>query len=47
MSFFYGYKNKNDIETIGGLPTTGGEMTGDINMGNNKIITSADPTKNM
>ena len=45
MSFFYGYK-KDDIETIGGLPTTGGEMTGDINMGNNKIITSADPTEN-
>ena len=43
MSFFYGYK-KHDIETIGGLPTTGGEMTGDINMANNKIITSADPT---
>ena len=39
MSFFYGYKKQIDD-----LPTTGGEMTGDINMGNNKIIISSDPT---
>ena len=46
MSFFYGYENKNNIETIGGLPTTGGEMTGDINMNDNHIITSVDPIEN-
>ena len=46
MSFFYGYKEKHDIETIGGLATTGGEMTGDINMNDNHILTSADPTEN-
>ena len=44
MSCFYGYK-KHDIETIGGLPTTG-EMTGDINLGDNHIITSVDPLQN-
>ena len=45
MSLFYGYEKKN-IETIGGLPTTGGTMTGDIDMGSNHISTSADPTEN-
>ena len=45
MSLFYGYK-KNTVETIGGLPTTGGEMTGDLNMGSNHILTFADPTEN-
>ena len=43
MSLYYGYK-KEEIG-IGGLPTTGGEMTGDINMNDNHILTSADPTE--
>ena len=45
MSLFYGFK-KDTVETIGGLPTTGGEMKGDIDMGSNHILTSADPTEN-
>ena len=44
MSLYYGYK-KEEIG-IGGLPTTGGEMSGDINMQDNHILTSADPTEN-
>ena len=44
MSLFYGYK-KDTVETIGSLPTTGGEMTGDLNMNDNHILTSADPTE--
>ena len=43
MSLYYGYK-KQEIG-IGGLPTTGGEMTGDINMQDNHILTSVDPTQ--
>ena len=35
MSLFTGYDNI----TTGGLPTTGGTMTGNINMGSNHIIT--------
>ena len=46
MSLFYGYEKVNDNITTGGLPTTGGDMTGDINMGSNHIITSVDPTEN-
>ena len=45
MSLFYGYK-KDTVETIGGLPTKGGEMSGDINMQDNHILTSADPLQN-
>ena len=43
MSLYYGYK-KQEIG-IGGLLTTGGEMSGDINMQDNHILTSADPTQ--
>ena len=43
MSLYYGYK-KQGIG-IGDLPITGGEMSGDINMQDNHILTSADPTE--
>ena len=46
MSFFYGYEKVDDNITTGGLPTTGGDMTGDISMSSNIIITSVDPTEN-
>ena len=44
MSLYYGYKKQE--KGIGGLPTTGGEMTEDINIQDNHILTSADPTEN-
>ena len=44
MSLFYGYKKSTD--TTGGLPLSGGTMTGDIDMGTNYITTSSDPTQN-
>ena len=40
MSLFYGYEKVSDNIT------TGGTMTGNINMGSNHIITSVDPTEN-
>ena len=40
MSLFYGY------DVTGKLSTTGGDMTGDINMGSHHIITSVDPMAN-
>ena len=49
MSLFYGYKSKHESlknDVTGKLSTTGGYMTGDINMGSHHIITSVDPTKN-
>ena len=45
MSLFYGYKNVSDNKTTEGLPTTGGTMTGNINMGSNHIITSTNPAQ--
>ena len=48
MSLFYGYESKHESlksDVTGKLSTTGGDMTGDINMGSNHIITSVDPTK--
>ena len=45
MSLFYGYKKlKSDMS--GKRDTTGGEITRDINIGSNHILTSADPTQN-
>ena len=38
MSLYYGYKKQN-------LATTGGKMSGDINMQDNYILTSVDPTE--
>ena len=46
MSLFYGYENKHESDVTGKLSTTGGDMTGDINMGSHHIITSVDPTEN-
>ena len=46
MSLFYGYQKVNDSVTTGGLLTTGGTMTGNINMGYHHILTSSDPTAN-
>ena len=43
MSLFTGYEKVSN--TTGGLPTTGGTMTGNINMGSHHIITSVDPTQ--
>ena len=48
MSLFYGYESKNEClksDVTGKLSTTGGDMTGDINMGSDHIITSVDPTE--
>ena len=44
MSLFYGYKKP--LIKIGGLPLTGGTMTGDIDIQDNHISTSVDPTQN-
>ena len=46
MSLFYGYESKHESDVTGKLSTTGGDMTGDINMGSHHIITSVDPTEN-
>ena len=46
MSLFYGCENKYESDLIGKLSTTGGDITGDINIGSHHIITSADPTEN-
>ena len=43
MSFFYGYEEEKNID---GLSIKGGEMKGDINMNDNHIITSVDPSQN-
>ena len=45
MSFYYGYEKQN-AETIGGLSSSGGTIEGDIDMQDNHILTSADPTEN-
>ena len=49
MSLFTGYESKHESlksDVTGKLSTTGGDMTGDINMGSHHIITSVDPTAN-
>ena len=50
MHLFYGYESKLESlksDVTGKISTTGGAMTGDINMGSHYIITSVDPTENM
>ena len=50
MSLFYGYENKYESDrgngVTGKLSTTGGDMTGNINMGSHHILTSVDPIEN-
>ena len=49
MSVFYGYESKHEAlksDITAKLSTTGGDMTGDINMGSHHIIASVDPTEN-
>ena len=50
MSLFYGYESKDEslkTDVTEKLSTTGGDMTGDINMGSHHIITSVNPTENV